>query len=171
VPPSETVKIGPFRTNPRVNVYGIVMLLVMYSVWTMPQPIFDVRAYLTLVVASFMMLLAVALSHLLSESLDLQIRRGKHLAWTEHRKLMVENSEFLLAIIPVALLLLIPLLFHMPVDAGANELIIVGLLGLFAWGVYAGKRIGYGPVARWTYGLTYLAVGLIVVTLKVVATH
>ena len=169
--PNSTIKIGPFTTNPRINVYAIVMLLVMYAVWDEPDATFDFLAYISLVAATFMMLLAIALSHLLSESLDDQIRIGHRIAWSDHRKLIGLNAQFLLTTIPVAIVLLIPLALHWPGDAGATELIWLSLLCMYGWGVYAGKCIGYGHVARWLYGLTYLLVGLLVVTLKVLASH
>lgn len=172
VPAEQTqVSVGPIRANPRVSVYAVVMLLVMYAVWEEPDDTFGLRAYITLVVATFLMLVAVALSHLLAELLDKQIRLGSKIDWSDLRRLVAINSQFLLTTIPVAIALLLPLALHWSGESGADELIALGLAALLFWGILAGARVGYGLIGRAGMGLAYLAVGGIVVLMKLVIGH
>lgn len=171
LPEKSLLKIGPFTTNPRINVYALVMLLVMYSVWEEDDPTFGFWAYASLVAATFVMLSAVALSHLLSESLNEQIRLGEKIGMSEYRALLRVNAQFLLTTIPVAIVLLIPLALNLPGNAGVNELIVLALVAMFGWGAFAGRRIGYGRFASLVYGLAYLGVGLLIVILKVIVSH
>ncbi len=94
------------------------------------------------------------------------------LARGEHLRVMLHTSA------PMLLSAVVPLLCTAGAALGLLALptalltaVAVELAGLFAWGVLGGLRLGGGPIPAVVAGLADLAVGVIIVSVKVAAGH
>jgi len=127
--------------------------------------------YLDMVALSFAPLFALAMAHAFSDALDVQIRYQRRLTGGDRRHVLAVNAQFLyVALPPLALMGVLALLGWDANDAvGLAQ--VLGIVSLFWWGYYAGRKAGVGRLRQWTFGVNYALLGLVVILVELLLTH
>jgi VIT1/CCC1 family predicted Fe2+/Mn2+ transporter len=164
-------QVGFLTLDPHRIIYGTIILTTAYAIYDEGTEPLGAGPYFDMVALSFAPLFALAMAHVFSDALDLQIRHQRRLTGQDRRHLLVVNAQFLyVALPPLALMGALALL-----DWDANDAVavaqVLGLASLFWWGYYAGRKAGVKPFRRWTFGLSYALLGLLVILVELLLTH
>ena len=159
--------------DPHRIIYGTIILMTAFALYdqrgaTDPLGPTSILALCGIVIAP---LFALAMAHAFSEALDLQIRRRSTLTAQHRRLLLATNMQYLyLAVPPIIVMVVLSLMGMDPFDViGVVE--ILGLVSLFAWGTYAGRKAYLSTGKQLLMGLGYMLTGATVIAIELALTH
>ena len=165
------IKLGPFRVDPRTIIYGTIILLASYAVFDDPSPEFTLEIFLEFAAITFIPLFAIAMAHMFSEALDIQIRYKRRLTRPERRVLLKTNLQFVYIGIVALLLGLIPLYFGWGPNDTDALLFLAGLVSLAFWGWFAATQAGLSWPRRLLFAFNYFMIGFAIVIVKLLVSH
>lgn len=162
---------GWFAIDPHVIIYSTLILLMAYALYDEGDETLVLGKLLEIVGISIAPLLALAMAHMFSESLDLQIRYGRRLNRHDRRHLLRTNVQYLYVAIPPSLLLGVLAMLQWNAENAVGVMLLLGLVSLCFWGVYAARQAHLGPWRQASFGLGYGLMGLIVLVIELILTH
>jgi hypothetical protein len=159
---------GPSPSTPPRSggLYGTVVVLGVITALTHGYGNNDVGVVLGAVVVTTLVFWVV---HLYADTLAARVsdprRRWRDLA-VEHGR---HDLPIIEAAIPPAIPLLLGLAGALSPETAIWAAIVLGLIDLFGWGVLLGRALGYGRSRTVVIGLLNVALGAVMVALKVLA--
>ena len=78
--PDLTFQVGPVSMDPHRIIYSTILLMTAYAIYDEGSLPIDRRGYIALFGLSIGPLFALAMAHVFSDALDLQIRNGRRLS-------------------------------------------------------------------------------------------
>lgn len=176
-PPSEeSVPVKPLRLfgmtfDPHILIYSTIILLTAYAIYDEgDEPLIDGR-WAEVIGISLAPLFALAMAHAFSDALDIQIRYGRRLSRHDRWHVLRTNLQYLYVGIPPSLLLIVLTFLNWGADDAVVLLLLLGLVTLFIWGVYAAKAAKLPVWRRVTFGVGYLVMGAFVLVVELLLTH
>ncbi len=157
--------------DPHIIIYSTIILMTTFALFdegTSPLPEGPWVALIGLAIAP---LFALGMAHAFSEALDLQIRSGRRLTWHDRRALMRTNAQYLYVAVPPILLLGVLFLLDWNANVAVDLVLTLGLVSLFFWGVFAGRKAGLSLPRQLMFGVNYSLMGLLVVVVELLLTH
>lgn len=101
----------------------------------------------------------------------MQIRLRRGLTGPDRRLLFRTNMQYLyIAVPPLCVVIVLSLLGMDPVDV-ISVVQLIGLVSLYAWGTYAGRKAGLGRSRRYLMGVGYMLTGATVIAVELALTH
>jgi hypothetical protein len=115
--------------------------------------------------------LATWIAHLYAETIGDHLLHGATIGRAEIVRAMADGSPILLAAVPPALVLLLGRLDVLEAGTALVVALVVAFLQLVGVGVFVGRLVSTREGGVWWYAAATAAVGLVVVTVKLVLTH
>jgi hypothetical protein len=165
------LQLGRFAMDPHQIIYGTIMLMVAYALYDEGTDPLGTGPLIELIAISFAPLFALAMAHGFSEALDFQIRHGRTLSWGDRRRLVVENSKYLLIAIPPIIIMTVLTMFSWHANDIIGLVQLLGLLSLSFWGAYAARKAGLGKGRQFVFAINYGLMGLFVILVELLITH
>lgn len=158
--------------DPHRLIYATIILIAAMSIYddSVPEE-FNTMTALTLSAVLIAPLFALTMAHAFSDALDLQIKLKRRLSGQDRRHLLVTNLEYLYIAIPPLALALILGPTAMPPETILDIIILLGLISLYFWGMFAARKAGLGRWGQLRFGINYAAMGLIIVIVELMLTH
>jgi hypothetical protein len=164
-------RVGRLSMDPHRIIYATILLMTAYAIYDEGTAPLETAAYLELLGVSIAPLFALAMAHVFSDSLDLQIRNQRQLTWHDRRHVLLTNLQYLYVAIPPMLLIVGLGLLQLDANAILEVAQFLGVASLAWWGYYAGRKAGVGRLRRWMFAVNYALMGLIVIAVELVLTH
>lgn len=137
----------------------LLSVLIIYDGWATLQ-FWDVVAVIVGPIV------AIFLSHAFGAELGMRVALGRPLTGTERRAVILEESRFLLILVPPLLILTVLALAGVSNNAIIRIIVGVGVLSLGFWGAVAARRAGLTGWSLTAAALFGLAVGCIILILQ-----
>lgn len=175
-PPDGVAEVKPLRLlgmtfDPHILIYSTIILLTAYAIYDEgDDPLIDGR-WAEIIGISVAPLFALAMAHAFSDALDIQIRYGRRLTRHDRWHVLRTNLQFIYVGVPPSLLLIVLTLLDWSADDAVVLLLVLGLLSLFVWGVYAARAARLPAWRRVTFGIGYLVMGAFVLLVELLLTH
>lgn len=116
-------------------------------------------------------LFALTMAHAFSDALDLQIKLGRRLTGHDRRHLLWANLEYLYVAVPPVVITLVLGPTDIPGIIVINLILVLGLISLFMWGVFAARKARLTAWGQFRFGLNYMIMGLVIVIVELILTH
>lgn len=167
------IQILRARLDPHRIIYGTIILMTAFALYDdrgNDQPL-SIESFLAMCGIVIAPLFALAMAHSFSEALDMQIRLRRGLTGPDRRLLFRTNMQYLyIAVPPLCVVIVLSLLGMDPVDV-ISVVQLLGLVSLYAWGTYAGRKAGLGRGRRYLMGVGYMLAGATVIAVELALTH
>jgi hypothetical protein len=170
-PHSLRVGFGPFSADPHVLIYSTIILMTAYALWDEGTARLGDGTWFELIAISLAPLFALAMAHAFSDALDFQIRHGRRLTMRDRRHLLAKNLAYMYVALPPSLLLIVLTLLDWNANDAVDLMLLLGLITLFIWGMYAGRQAGVSRLRRLSFGMSYMVMGLFVLLVELALTH
>lgn len=164
-------RVGPLSMDPHRIIYSSILLMTAYSIYDEGTNPLGASGYLDLVGLSIAPLFALAMAHVFSDALDLQIRNQRRLSGPDRRRLVGENVQYLYVAIPPLLLIGALALLRWDANYVIDVVQVMILISLGAWGYYAGRKVNLRRLRRWTLAFNYFLLGVAVIVVELMVTH
>lgn len=169
--PVRPLRLFGMSFDPHIVIYSTIILLTAYAIYDQgDEPLIDGQ-WAEVIGISVAPLFALAMAHAFSDALDLQIRHSRRLSRHDRRHVLQTNLQFLYVGVPPSLLLIALTLLGWTADDALLFLMLLGLVTLFIWGVYAAKAARLPVWRRVTFGFGYLVMGAFVILVELILTH
>jgi hypothetical protein len=163
--------VGRFSLDPHAIIYGTIILMTAYALYDEGTDPLGKGPLAELVAISFAPLFALAMAHMFSESLDLQIRNGHRLDAHDRRHLLASNVQYLYVAIPPTILMTIMTIMTWDANTIIEVLQVLGLISLSFWGVFAARKAGLNGRRQLGFAISYGLMGLFVILVELAITH
>jgi hypothetical protein len=174
VPPTPIdlrLHVGRFTLDPHSIIYGTIILMTAYALYDEGKDPLGKGPLIELIAVSFAPLFALAMAHLFSEALDLQIRNGRRLDRHDRRHLMAANVQYLYVGVPPVILIAILTVLAWDANVIIELLQVLGLISLSFWGVFAARKAGLNGRRQIGFAISYGLMGLFVILVELAITH
>jgi hypothetical protein len=114
---------------------------------------------------------ATWLAHLYAEVIGDHIRHESTLSRSEIARAMIDGSPILVAAVPPAVVLVLGRVDVLDAEAALFIALVVAFLQLVGLGALVGEVVSPRRATTWSYAAVTAAVGLVVVTVKLLLTH
>ncbi len=166
-----TLRLWFLSVDPHIIIYSTIILMTAYALFDEGSAPLAEGPWMELIGISIAPLFALGMAHAFSEALDLQIRNGRRLTGRDRRALVRANAQYLYVAIPPILLLGILVLLDWTADDAVSLVLDLGLVSLFFWGVYAGRKAGLSLPRQLMFGFNYALMGLVVLIIELLLRH
>jgi hypothetical protein len=160
-----------FSVDPHIIIYSTIILMTAYALFDEGTDPLGEGPWAALVGISIAPLFALGMAHAFSEALDLQIRNGRRLTGHDRRELLRTNAQYLYIAVPPILLFGVLVLFDWEANRAVELVLGLGLVSLFLWGLFAGRKAGLSVPRQLMFGFNYALMGLIVLAVELLITH
>lgn len=170
-PEDPRITLGPLRVDPRTIIYSTILVLTAVAIIDPgKQPLNTAALW-----QGFWILLgplfAISMAHGFSEAIDLQIRLHRRLTWADRRHLLTVNLQYMFIGVIAWISLLISYAVGQTVSTAMNQLYVLGVASLVAWGVIAARHAGLPRSRQVVMGINYGAIGIIIVLVEIWIRH
>lgn len=170
--PSLKIRFLGLSFDPHRLIYATIILIATLSIYEDSAPEeFNTLTSLTLSAVLVAPLFALTMAHAFSDALDLQIKLRRRLSGRDRRHLLATNLEYLYIAIPPLALAIVLGPTSIPAGTIIDIIILLGLISLYFWGMFAARKAGLGRWGQVRFGINYAAMGLIIVIVELLLTH
>lgn len=170
--PVSKLTILGLNFDPHRLIYATIMLIATLSIYgDSADDRLSTHTVLTLIAVLVAPLFALTMAHAFSDALDLQIMRGRRLNARDRRHLLATNLEYMYVAVPPIAVTLILGPTSLSGDAVVNVILVLGIVSLFMWGVFAARKAGLGRWGQARFGVNYSVMGLLIVIVELILTH
>ena len=153
--------------DPRMAVYSTIILMATFALLDEGTTVLTLSEWFYLVAEAAAPLLAITVAHAFSEALAYEVRHHTPLTHPVRKAIVLHNLQMLYIVVPVAVLALPFLLFHIEANTAINVVLLLAGLSLVGWGLYAARRVGKIGWRRLYYAVSYPVIGIGVVVLEI----
>jgi hypothetical protein len=166
-----TTRLWFVSFDPHIVIYSTIILMTSYALFNEGTDPLGEGPWLELIAISIAPLFALGMAHAFSEALDLQIRYQRRLTAHDRRTLLRRNAQYLYTAIPPIMVFGVLVLLGWDANYAVDLVLSLGLISLFFWGMFAGRKAGLSLLRQVTFGFSYGAMGLIVLLVELLITH
>jgi hypothetical protein len=152
-------------------IYATIILMTSYAVYDEGTSRLRTANYLDMVAVSIAPLFALSMAHAFSDALDIQIRNRRRLSGRDRRHLAADNLQYLYVAIPPLALIAVLGLVGWEANAIVELVQALGVVSLFFWGMYAGRKAGMSRRRQFSFGIGYGLMGLFIIAVELILTH
>jgi hypothetical protein len=163
--------IGRLRMDPHRIIYSTILLMTAYAIYDEGDTPFDGQGYIALIGVSIAPLFALAMAHVFSDALDMQIRNGRRLTGHDRRHLLATNLQYVYVAIPPMMVIAVLGLLAWDANDVLGVVQLMGVLSLGWWGWFAGRKAGVSRARRAWFAFSYAVMGLVVIGVELILTH
>lgn len=159
--------------DPHRLIYATILLIATLTIYDESGELDSLDTLTAIKVSAILVapLFALAMAHAFSDSLDLQIKLGRRLTGHDRRHLLWSNLEYLYVALPPILITVILGPTSVPGSTIIDLILVIGLISLFMWGVFAARKAHLPAWSQIRFGINYTVMGLLIVVVELVLTH
>lgn len=157
--------------DPHRLIYATIVLIAALSIYDEGDESLNTHTILVLSAVLIAPLFALTMAHAFSDALDLQIKLGRRLTGKDRRHLLLANLEYMYVALPPLAIALILGPTSIPGTQIVDLIVVLGLISLFMWGVFAARKAGLKAWGQVRFGINYAVMGLIIVIVELIITH
>lgn len=157
--------------DPHRLIYATIILIAALSIYEESDEALNTQTVLVLSAILIAPLFALTMAHAFSDALDLQIKLGRRLNGHDRRHVLFSNLEYMYVAVPPLLIALILGPTSIPGSDVIDLILLLGLISLFMWGVFAARKAGLKAWGQVRFGVNYAVMGLLIVIVELILTH
>ncbi len=165
------LRVWRFTFDAHRVIYATIILMTSYAVYDEGTSRLRTASYIEIVAVSIAPLFALSMAHAFSDALDIQIRNGRRLSGHDRRHLAAANLQYLYVAIPPLLLIAALGLLGWEANVILELVQFLGVVSLFFWGMYAGRKAGVSRARRLSFGVSYGLMGVFIIAVELILTH